>query len=259
MANSLSDSGIGLETYDQPVREQIREFPTGLDSIVQEQEHQHLKQIGHKLRAGCSRNTTPRQEQTRTRIDEAHKISGLELSSPAHGDRMGAPETDLAEISYRASQVPPSPKETTSSWLVSILLLGGVVSFMFGAGLLAWATISQWTTGLQHGGLQQGGLEQGPGMQWELTVTIISQGMLIVSLVWLAVRLWQNSRRINRQLHGIHGQLTEIQHHAGTLAGSQPNASRAFYDHFAHGASSQMLLANLRGGLDQLAARISLK
>ena len=246
-ADSLSDSGIGLETYDGPTKEQLEGRPTGLDSIFQEQEHQHLKRIGRRLGSVRPRNPAPRKGWMRTRIDGAHPMSG-----PAQEGRLVAPEADMAAIAYRAGQDPQQPKGTTTPWLVSFLLLGGVVCFAVGAWLLAWATIAQWTTQLQ-----QGGLLQGPGMQWELTVTIISQGILILSLVWLSLRLWRNSRRINRQLQGIQGQLAELQRHAGTLAGSGPNTSCSFYDHFAQGTSSQMLLANLRGGLDQLAARIS--
>jgi hypothetical protein len=245
-AATLSDSGIGLETYDLPVQEQLDERPTGLDSMVLEQEYRRLKQIGRKLGSARPTKANAQKNWSRTRIDGLHAMSSPALSDSAQENRLVAPEADMAAIAYHARQELQQPKGTSTPWLVSFMLVVGVVSFAVGAGLLAWATIDQWTAGLQ-----------GPGMEWELTVTIISQGILILSLVWLLVRLWRNGRRVNRQLQGIQGQLAEIQRHTGTLAGSQSNASSSFYDHFAQGASSQMLLANLRGGLDHLAARIS--
>jgi hypothetical protein len=80
--------------------------------------------------------------------------------------------------------------------------------------------------------------------------------MLIVGLTWMAIRLWRNGRRVNHQLQGVDRQLAELQYQTGVRLGTRSSSSTAFYDHFAQGASSQVLLANLRGGLDQLAKRM---
>ena len=41
---------------------------------------------------------------------------------------------------------------------------------------------------------------------------------LIVAMAVMAVRLWQNGRKLNTQLDGVDVQLSEIQYAAGRLA-----------------------------------------
>ena len=117
----------------------------------------------------------------------------------------------------------------------------GVTGFVAGAGLLLWAAAF--------------GLPQ--SWQWGITATLAAEGTLIVGLTWMAGRLWRNSRYLNQQLVGVDQQLHEIEHLAGSLAGSRLSSSQHYYEHFQQGASSHMLLANLRGQVDQLASRIA--
>jgi len=116
----------------------------------------------------------------------------------------------------------------------------GLAGIAGGVGLLAWSTASRFA----------------PAWQWGMTTTIASQGILIAGLVWMASRLWRNSRRVNSQLQGIDRQLGEIRYQTSFESDTRTPSSGAYYDHFARGASSQMLLANLRGQLEQLSARI---
>ncbi|MCH7751762.1 MAG: hypothetical protein IH898_06355 [Planctomycetes bacterium] len=129
---------------------------------------------------------------------------------------------------------------TFTSRLVGLLLVAGVIGFAGGAGLLVWAAAFQLP---------------GP-WQWGMTATIAAEGALILGLTWMAGRLWRNSRQLNRQLAGFENQLDEIEHLTGSLAGSRMSSSQHYYDHFNQGASSHMLLANLRGQVDQLASRM---
>ena len=85
-----------------------------------------------------------------------------------------------------------------------------------------------------------------------MTLTIAAEGLLIVSLLWMAKRLWHNGQQVNQQLAGVEGQLSEIQ-----LSGSHSGSSASYYHHFNLGASPQMLVANLRGQMDQLANRLN--
>jgi hypothetical protein len=93
--------------------------------------------------------------------------------------------------------------------------------------------------------------------QWGLTTTIAAEGVLILGLAWMAIRLWHNSRHLNRQLRGVDEQLDEIHELAGSLTASQQSASQQYYHHFSQVANPHMLVANLRGQIDQLAERIA--
>jgi hypothetical protein len=75
----------------------------------------------------------------------------------------------------------------------------------------------------------------------------------------MAARLWRNSRRVNHQLHGVDRQLAEIEQFTGALAGGQLASSQHYYHHFSQVASPNLLLANLQGQVDQLAARVAVK
>ena len=84
----------------------------------------------------------------------------------------------------------------------------------------------------------------------------MGQGLLIFGLVLIAARLWRNSRYASSKLIDVHSQLGQLQHTADALTTMRSGAP-AFYAELVRGASPQMLLANLKGQLDQLATRIS--
>ena len=92
-----------------------------------------------------------------------------------------------------------------------------------------------------------------------MTLTIGAEGLLILSLAWMAARLWHNSRRVNRQLHGVDRQLAKIEQITGTLAGTQQPTSQHFYHHANQAASPHMQVANLRGQVDLMSARLASK
>jgi hypothetical protein len=73
----------------------------------------------------------------------------------------------------------------------------------------------------------------------------------------MAARLWRNSRRLNQQLAEVDEQLDEIHELAGTLSAGRLSASQHYYQHFSQVANPHMLVANLRGQIDQLAERMA--
>lgn len=121
------------------------------------------------------------------------------------------------------------------------MLFIGVVGFFVGAIMLAWSAAFQ--------------LSQ--IWQWGMTTTIAAEGLMILGMTWMAVRLWRNSRRVNQQLHGVDRQLVEIHKQTGALSSNQLSASQNYYQHFNQTASPHFLVANLRGQVDQLASRIA--
>ena len=93
-------------------------------------------------------------------------------------------------------------------------------------------------------------LEPGVGL------TLGGQGTLIFGLVLVVSRLWRNSRYACGKLQDVHAGSAQLQHTADALTATRSGGAPAFYADLVRGASPQMLLANLKGQLDQLATRV---
>jgi hypothetical protein len=123
------------------------------------------------------------------------------------------------------------------AWL--IVVAGGVALFA-GIGLIAWSLsadeMKHWHLAL---GLSLGG-----------------QGTLILGLVMAVARLWRSSRHSNQRLQEVHARLAQLQHTADALTAMRTGGAPAFYADLVRGASPQMLLANLKGQLEQLSTRL---
>lgn len=139
----------------------------------------------------------------------------------------------------RAPTWPPATRQRPA-WGIALLVWGGVAVLTAGTAGLAWAAAFS--------------LEA--AWHWGVAVTLAGEGMLTVGLALAAVRLWRNSRRINRQLEGVGAQIDEIGDMAGRLAHARMSCSQAYYEHFGATTSPSLTMANLRGQLEQLAARI---
>ena len=224
-----SDAGIELESFDRPSTE---ELAPPVDWFKQEQTLQRLREIDHKLnsssRSGTSSAVAPILQRTWS------NLSSPPLASPPVASNLEPPRRT-------ASGSAIGQRRTRTSWLLSFLLGVGVVVFCVGLGLLGWSAALELPQ-LWHQGM---------------TLTIGAEGLLILSLTWMALRLWRNSRRVNRQLYGVDRQLAEIEQITGALAGSHSRSSQHFYHHFSQVASPHMMVANLQGQVDQLAARMA--
>ncbi len=219
-----ADTGILLESFaDQSFA--VQKAQTPLDEVVQAESREKLRRIGRQLRA-------PYQEHFSVEATPFWERVSLEL--PA-----GSPQ--LRGIARQAHRANVESKYNGKSWLLSLLLAGGILGFMGGAAALVWSAAFNRVT----------------VWQWGLTATIAAEGLLIVGLTWMALRLWHNSRRINHQLRGVDEQLEEIHELAGSLTASQLSASQHYYHHFSQVANPHMLVANLRGQIDQLADRMA--
>ncbi len=212
----LGESGIELQAYDRSQAELAR--PTSV--VDSEEASQQLRRIGRKLQSR-SPSKPALETSPAMRIDWEHLPLGIQENHSAQ----------------------PSKKKQTPtkiSWAISLLLSTGVAVFSGGVGLLIWATLYRLPE----------------AWQWGMTTTLAAEGMLVVGLVWMAKRLWSNSRHVNRQLAGVDRQLVEMQQAAGSPAANRGN-SASYYQHFSQGASPHMLVANLRGQVDQLASRLA--
>ena len=119
-------------------------------------------------------------------------------------------------------------------------MLAGTLTLTAGLALIAWSLSSKqmhyWNLAL---GLTLGG-----------------QGALVFGLMLAVTRLWYSSRYASNKLHDVTAHLVQLQRTADALTATRPGGAPAFYADLARGASSHLLLANLKGQLDQLATRI---
>ncbi len=217
---TLVDTGIALETLDPPAP-----AIEAIDPLVHLESRENLRRLGRQLRA-------PYQQR-------------LALDAPPFWDRLtlDAPESSaqLRAIARQAEREAEESSYQQRSLLLNVLLFSGMLAFLCGSLALLWSAafnqIRLW--------------------QWGLTTTIAAEGILIVALVWMAGRLWHNGRHLNRQLRGVDEQLDEIHELAGSISAQQLSASQNYYHHFSQVANPHMLVANLRGQIDQLAERIA--
>lgn len=171
---------------------------------------------------------------TRHRIDPA-----VGATAPFRHGRGGPSPAAAARYVPRAPALPPVARQRPA-WGIALLIWGGMGVLGVGLAGLAWSTAFA--------------LEA--AWHWGLAVTLAGEGMLIVGLALAAVRLWRNSRRINSQLEGVGAQIEELGDMAGRLAQARMSCSQAYYEHFGATTSPSLTMANLRGQLEQLAARI---
>ncbi len=227
-AAAPSDAGIALDSFDEPV---VDDLAAPVTWLAQEDTQQRLREIDRKL------------SKTYRRDLASPTISGI------HHPRSNVPpasfvttDVPLRSISKRAAVESAADRRPTgASWLLTLMLGCGVINFCVGVGFLAWSAAFQlpWL------------------WQPAMTLTIGAEGLLILSLAWMATRLWRNSRKVNRQLDGVDRQLEEIEQTTSELAGSQQPSSQHFYHHYGQVASPHMLVANLQGQVDLMSARLS--
>ena len=227
MATVPSDAGIALESFDRPA---AADLAPPVDWLEQEQTRSRLREIDRKLNASQATNAgvavTPSVDRPWTEAAPTLATTDVPLRSVA---RQAAAEPTVGR------------SRTPTSWLLSLLLTSGVICFGVGASMLAWSAAFQLPQLWQQG----------------MSVTIGAEGLLILSLTWMAARLWRNGRRVNRQLHGVDRQLAEIEQLTGTLAGNQLASSQHYYHHFGQVASPHLLVANLQGQVDLMASRLA--
>ena len=218
-----ADTGVSLDSVDS-----VADLAPPINLLEREETHRHLRRIGRRLRTAYRHDPDFGAASPRSWGPEA-------LASP-----VGVGQ--LQGVRRRSSRVAVDRSSPTfTSRLIGLLLVLGVAGFAGGAGLLVWAAAFQLP---------------GP-WHWGMTTTIAAEGALILGLTWMAGRLWRNSRQLNSHLAGVEGQLDQIEQLTGSLASSRMSCSQHYYDHFNQGASSQMLLANLRGQVDQLSQRMA--
>jgi hypothetical protein len=228
-AAAICDDGLAL---DDPAAAAVAAAPPLHDNW---QAQQRTRRLVRELR--------------RTTIDKA-PAPALQLQGPR---RFDPPQGlfDSLEQSIPPNVSPVSPQFGLSAragsggtqgsqvfaWLV---VLVGMLVLAGGIGLVAWSLAARHL------------------LYWNLAMglTLGGQGVLIFGLLLVVSRLWRNSRYATGKLQNVHARLGQLQQTADVLVTMRSGGAPAFYTDLVNGASPQVLLANLKGQVDQLAARI---
>lgn len=221
---AVADAGIDLGSFPQQSSPDV-EQRLPFDSFAQKESRRRLQRIGRKLQSPCRRSLS------------WHPSSTLQtIVGTAPVDARS--EQRLRRLARQLEREAPAARRT--SWLLSLLIAVGVIGFSFGLLALGWSAAFNLSI----------------IWQWGMTTTIAAEGLLIVGLTSMAWRLWRNGRSVNRKLQGMDQQLTAIHELTGSLSAGHLSASQHYYHCFNQVANPHMLMANLRGQIDQLAERV---
>jgi hypothetical protein len=221
-AVGISEAGIALD--DKAALEVVDSLPPLLADDWQVR--RRTRDLGRKLRHDPA--------SMRRRIDSSQNMLADLAAQTA------APIVALGSA-LRPTPAATSPRPESgqfAAWFVTFL---GFTALTAGLGLVGWT-------------FAQGGSEY-----WNhaLGLTLAGQGLLIFGLILVVTRLWRNSRYATGKLQEVHLELGQLQRTADAISAMRTGGSPAFYGELVRGASPQMLLTNLKGQLDQLAARLN--
>ncbi|MCI0493014.1 MAG: hypothetical protein L0Z07_08770 [Planctomycetes bacterium] len=226
----ISDDGLAL---DEPMVLAAGAPKTSPPSSDNYSARERLRRVGRGL--GRVRATTPSQLNSLSR--GTRRLDPAQIS---FDDMRLATSPDLQAI---AAQLPSAteamPRRREGRQVVAwLFVVTGAMVLAGGLGLVGWSLSAKradiWNLAL---GLTLGG-----------------QGILIFGLTLVVSRLWRNSRHATGKLQNVHAQLVQLQRSADAITAMRGGAP-AFYADLARGASPHVLLANLKGQVDQLAAR----
>ena len=123
------------------------------------------------------------------------------------------------------------------AWLIVIV---GMLALAGGIGLIGWS------------------ISTGRMLYWNVALGLAlgGQGTLILGLVLVISRLWRSSRYAAAKLQEVYARIGQLQQSTETLATMHSGGAPAFYADLVRGASPHVMLANLKGQVDQLASRV---
>lgn len=139
-----------------------------------------------------------------------------------------------------ASSTSQQPIYTGSQVVAWLTVVAGMLTLAGGLSLIGW---SLTTHKMEYWNLA-------------LALSLGGQGTLIFGLVLVISRLWRSSRHAAAKLQEVHARLGELQQTSESLVATRSGGAPAFYADLVRSASPHVLLANLKGQVDQLATRV---
>jgi hypothetical protein len=191
-------------------------------------------------------------------LERALRRSTNDTSSPSAPHLQGARRFDPPRQLFSSLE----PQVTPSLAPIAPQLAAGArvgLRRTQGGQVFAWLIVALGTLTLAGGiGLGAWSLATRDMLYWNLALglTLGGQGTLIFGLVLVVSRLWRNSRYATSKLQDVHAGLGQLQQTADVIATMRSGGAPNFYADLLRGASPQVLLANLKGQVDQLAARV---
>ena len=195
-------------------------------------------------------------QRVRTAVRELRRPNPTSASSPnrvaADRQRFDLPQDLFGQIEHATTPtiatlapqsfaIDPAQKHSSGSQVIAWLIVTiGVLALTGGVGLIAWSLSSAQT------------------LYWNYAIglAMAGQGTLIFGLVLVISRLWRSSRYSAAKLQDVHVRLGQLQQSSETLAATRTGGAPAFYADLVRGASPHVMLANLKGQVDQLATRV---
>ncbi|MEM8864267.1 MAG: hypothetical protein AAGF31_01830 [Planctomycetota bacterium] len=220
-AAPVSDSGV-------PLKPAVEVEPWSAADVLGAEDEQRIRQLGQQLRTARRVGSQANPAGRKLRFDTPASATGVD-AAPAR------PSIDPAVTP--APRAPSKPSQA-SAWMVALL---GALTLGIGLGLLAWSLFG----------------ERPDLWNWGLAATLSGQGLLIVGLLQLLATLWSAGRDATNRLITLHYELRRLQRTADSIAGGRNATPSAFYADLTRGSSPQVMLANLKGQVDELTARFS--
>jgi hypothetical protein len=182
-----SDLGVSLDSFDPPreaavaARLAAPDVPSPGDAAVQ------LRRLGHKLRPAL-------------RVDRSF---GEPWRAPGRWPMNAGQPAPASKLENEAPMADrdDGPRAVRPTWGIGFLLTVGMLSLLAGVGSLAWSTV----------------YDDPLASQWGITASLAGEGLLVIALARITLRLWRNSRRLVVQLDGVRGQLEQLERHGGAL------------------------------------------
>ncbi len=218
-------------------------------------DQQRLHKLGQQLRSAQATASMTKPAARSFRRDLPHtrggapavsSVSALNGVSAVSGSsaQTGAPATASTNAQrtpneYRPPAVrEPSKPNQIAGWVTSTL---GALVLGAGLGLLGWSLFGER-----------------PDL-WDPAVaaTLSGQGLMIVGLIQLLANLWTGSRDATNRLIALQYEMRRLQRTTDAVAGMRSAAPTNFYADLARGSSPQVMLANLKGQVEELTTRLA--
>lgn len=191
------------------------------------------REMGHAVRVAKAQAGAGRAART-LRYDMEQTGLGQALAAPHKPAR-----TSPARPVKRETQKTYGASRTTQVFVWFFCTLGAVLLGL-GVGLCGWSYAETkpdlWTPGL--------------------TAVLAGQGLLIIGLLHMLANLWSAGRWASGKLTQMHDEVRALRRAADESAGRHAASAAHFYADLAQQAGPDVLLGNLRGQVDALAARL---
>lgn len=147
---------------------------------------------------------------------------------------------DIPAANPRSRRMEEPPAKSRSGTLTWTILSLGIMSFVCGGVLMGWSYIGQrndlWNIGLPF--------------------ALLGQAGLIIGLIMQLDGLWQSSRDTSTTLHELDDQLSELRTATTRIHAPARQTAQPFHAHFSEQGNPNALLADIKGQLDSLTARL---